>query len=165
MQARVRQMVCVAAVAAGLVGVLGASLEAADPLTGTWKLNLAKSTYDPGPPPLSDTIVYQPWETDGLTSTETEVEADGTRVTSACSFHYDGKDYKFTFTAGTPDVDTSAIRRVDSNTVAYTNKEGGKVVQTGTIVVSGNGKVLTITWTGIDAQGQREKGVEVYDKQ
>jgi hypothetical protein len=32
---------------------------------GTWKLNLAKSKYDPGPAPLSDTRVYEAWEGDG----------------------------------------------------------------------------------------------------
>jgi hypothetical protein len=30
-----------------------------DPLIGTWKLNLAKSTYSPGPPPKSQTATFQ----------------------------------------------------------------------------------------------------------
>jgi hypothetical protein len=81
------------------------------------------------------------------------------------SAHYDGKDYKVTFTVGTPDVDTAALRRVDASTVTYTNKKDGKVVETGTAVVSSNGKVMTITWTATNAEGQKENGVEIYDKQ
>jgi hypothetical protein len=35
----------------------GAAL-AADPVIGTWKLNLAKSTFSPGPAPKSQTRTY-----------------------------------------------------------------------------------------------------------
>jgi hypothetical protein len=167
MQARTRQMSLFAVVAVGLAVIFGgtAFAQSSNSEVGTWTLNLTKSRFDPGPPPMSETIVNEVWETDGLTFTDREVEADGTRVTSRCSFHYDGKDYNFTFTEGTPDVDTIAVKRVDANTVTYTTKKGGKVVETGTVVVSNNGKVLTITWTAMNAQGQKENGVEVYDKQ
>jgi hypothetical protein len=30
------------------------------PLQGTWKLNVAKSTYSPGPPPKSQTLKWEP---------------------------------------------------------------------------------------------------------
>jgi hypothetical protein len=167
MQARMRRISLFSVLGFALVVILGgtAFAQSTNSEVGTWKLNLAKSRFDPGPPPMSETIVNEVWETDGLAFTDTEVEADGTRVTSGCSFHYDGKDYNFTFTEGTPDVDTIAVKRVDANTVTYTNKKGGNVVETGTVVVSNNGKVLTITWTAMNAKGQKENGVEVYDKQ
>ena len=43
-----------------LIGVLAASLTlcAADMLSGTWKLNTAKSKYSPGPAPKSNTVTY-----------------------------------------------------------------------------------------------------------
>lgn len=66
---------------------------------GTWKLNVAKSTFDPGPPWKSETRVFEAWETDGIKYTSTGVLADGTRFTVGFSAHYDGKDYKVT---GTP---------------------------------------------------------------
>ncbi len=31
-----------------------------DPLIGTWKLNLSKSIYDPGPPPKTHRVVPHP---------------------------------------------------------------------------------------------------------
>src|SRR5262249_45899703 len=35
------------------------AIQQADPFVGTWKLNLAKSKYDPGPAPKSTTAVYE----------------------------------------------------------------------------------------------------------
>jgi hypothetical protein len=37
----------------GLVVLLTATAMAADMIVGTWKLNVAKSKYSPGPPPQS----------------------------------------------------------------------------------------------------------------
>ena len=131
-------------------------------LLGTWKLNLAKSKFDPGPPPMSETRVFEAWETDGVKMTITVVGADGTRGTLGFSNHYDGKDYKLT---GSPDFDTVAAKRVGANTVAFTLKRSGKVVETGRDVVSKKGKVRTLTATGMTSQGQKVNVVAVYDKQ
>ena len=111
---------------------------------------------------MSETRVYEAWETDGVTATHTRVQADGTRVTLGFSAHYDGKDYKF---MGSPDFDTVALKRVDANTTDATLKKGGKVVQRTKVVVSNNGKVRTLTTTGTDAKGQKVNNVQVYDKQ
>jgi hypothetical protein len=48
--------------------------------------------------------------------------------------------------------------------VEITRKRAGKVVQTGTNVVSKDGKTRTITVTGIDAQGRKNNNVIVYEK-
>ena len=66
---------------------------------GTWKLNVTKSKFDPGPPPMSRTDVWEAWENDGVKANVTIVGADGTRISGGVSFHYDGEDYKVT---GTP---------------------------------------------------------------
>src|SRR5689334_10523879 len=43
-----------------LVVLLSASgIWAADASVGTWKLNVAKSTFKPGPPPIAETRVYK----------------------------------------------------------------------------------------------------------
>ena len=49
----------------GLAVVLGAnvtnpSAQATDPRVGTWKLNVAKSKYNPGPAPQSQTLTIEP---------------------------------------------------------------------------------------------------------
>jgi hypothetical protein len=45
------------------------------------------------------------------------------------------------------------------------NKKDGKILSTATLVVSADGKTLTITSTGKDAKGQTIDSVAVYDKQ
>ena len=45
------------ALAATCALVLGVGAQAPDPLVGTWKLDVAKSTYKPGPAPKSATVV------------------------------------------------------------------------------------------------------------
>jgi hypothetical protein len=57
-----------------------------------------------------------------------------------------------------------AVRRVDSHTIEFTRKRGGKVVQTATSVVSKDGKTRTITSSGVNAQGQKMSTVGVYEK-
>ena len=39
---------------------------AADNNVGTWKLNLAKSKYSPGPAPKSQTLKIEAWGDDGV---------------------------------------------------------------------------------------------------
>ena len=41
----------------------------------------------------------------------------------------------------------------------------GKVVQTGTTVVSPDGKTYTVSTTGTDASGQQINTIAVYDRQ
>lgn len=140
----------------------GTTLAQSDPHLGTWNLNIAKSTYDPGPPPKSDTRVNELWETDGYTQIITVVQADGTHTDARLSAHYDGKDYKVT---GWPDAETIAVKRVDANTLDFTLKRGGMVVETGNIALTNNGKTRTITTRGTNAKGQKVNIVAVYDRQ
>ena len=146
MRARMRQLSFVTVVAVELVVLVsGTAFAQSNPIIGTWTLNLAKSKYDPGPTPMSETRVFEAWETDGVKGTFTRVLADGTHVNVGFSYHYDAKDYKV---SGTPDVDATAHKRVDANTFAFTLKKDGQVIQTGRDVFSNNGKIWTSTGTG-----------------
>ena len=71
-------------------------------------------------------------------------------------------DYRLT---GEPAFDTIALRRVDASTTAITVKKDGKVVATGTLVVSSNGRMLTETQTLTNADGQKVNRVRVFEKQ
>ena len=53
-----------------------------DPLLGTWKLNVAKSKYSPGPPPKSGIISYAPYGEDGVKSVRDEADAQGNMIHS-----------------------------------------------------------------------------------
>jgi hypothetical protein len=54
--------------ALALISVLAltAVVFAADNNVGTWKLNLAKSKYSPGPAPKSQTLKIEAWGEDGV---------------------------------------------------------------------------------------------------
>ena len=71
-------------VALGVVlgaGIESVSAQASDPRIGTWKLNVAKSKYSPGPPPQSQTLKVEP-SGQGEKVTSEVVAADGTRTTT-----------------------------------------------------------------------------------
>ena len=67
-------------------------------------MNLAKSTYDPGPAPKSVIRTYEAFEGDGVKYTQVTINADGSRTTIGFSAHYDGKDYQWT---GNVNADTN----------------------------------------------------------
>ncbi len=140
---------------------VGMTLLAADPAIGTWKLDVAKSKYTPGPAPKSATITYE--ETaDGIKRTGESLDADGKTTSFSYTAKFDGKDYPVT---GSDLFDTIAPKRIDDRTVEATLKKSGKVVSSARRVVSKNGKMMTITSTGTDAKGQKTKNIAVYEKQ
>jgi len=61
-----------------LLGMLafGMTLSANNLMIGTWKLDPAKFTYNPGPPPKSATITYEQ-TADGIKRTGENVDTDG----------------------------------------------------------------------------------------
>jgi len=150
-------------VVGGVLGVdiVNLSAQAGDPRMGTWKLNVAKSKYSPGPAPRSVTLKVEP-SGQGEKVTAEFVNADGTRTTSQYTANFDGKDRPLT---GSAVADTVSLKRIDARTTDRTDKKGGKVVQTLKRVVSQNGKTMTVTVKGTNAQGQAVNNVVVFDKQ
>jgi hypothetical protein len=134
--------------------------QAADPIIGTWELNVAKSKYTPGPAPKSETRTYVIAGQDIKASSE---GVDGTEKPTAASWtvNYDGKDRPET---GNPNADTLSVKRVNAFRAKFTQKKDGKVVITGTRTISPDGKVMTITSKGTNALGQNIDDVEVFDK-
>jgi len=139
---------------------LAATLVAADPASGTWKLNAAKSKYTPGPPPKSATVTYE--ETaDGIKRTGKSVDAEGKTTSFEYTAKYDGKDYPVT---GSDLYDTITLKRINDQTAEATLKKSGKVVSNARRVVSKDGKVMTLTMTGTNPKGEKTHNVAVYDK-
>ena len=58
-----------------------------------------------------------------------------------------------------------SLKRTNATTVVRTDKMAGKVVLTITRVMSADGKMLTITSKGTNAQGQAMHNVAIYEKQ
>src|SRR5215510_2708964 len=132
-----------------------------DPFIGTWKLNLAKSKFSPGPPLQSLTLTYEAVGK-GFKATIKYTDAEGKPINFQYTANYDGKDNPVT---GNPDWDTQAWKRIDAYTSETTRKKAGKVVSTGTRVASKDGKTLTITEKGVNAKGEKISNTLVYDRQ
>jgi hypothetical protein len=132
----------------------------ADPLNGTWELNVAKSEFDPGPPPRSQTRTY---ESDGQTvrMTSRGVNAEGQETHVEYTASYDGKDAAIT---GSPVADAISLKRIDDSTSEATLKKGGKVVSTSTRVISSDGKQMTVTTTGTNEKGQPIRSELVFER-
>jgi hypothetical protein len=146
------------AILVGLVSVV-AQAQSKDPLVGTWKLNVAKSTglsYKSGTTKIEATDA-------GVKFDVNLVGTDGTVHKWAFTANYDGKDNPVT--GNSPYGDTVALERVDAHTIRTTGKLAGKVVSTQTIVVSADGKTRTTTTKGTDAKGQKVDSVSFYEKQ
>ena len=156
MRARIRKLaLAMVAVSVGLWG--------ADSPIGTWKLNLAKSKYSPGPAPKSLTVKFEP-SGEGVKFTAEGLDAAGNPTSGEFTANYDGKDVPYKG-GGVLEADTIALKRINASTTEATYKRGGKVVGTVRGVISGDGKVRTVTTAGTNAKGQKVKNVSVYDKQ
>jgi hypothetical protein len=133
-----------------------------NPLIGTsWKLNLDKSKYSPGPPPRSSTLNFT-LDGQNVKDTVQQIDAQGHANTGVVMHVYDGQPHPATIS---PDYDATVLTRVDANTLIFSRLKAGKLVATGTFVVSPDGTMLIVTNTGIDRNGQPLKSVVVYDKQ
>lgn len=159
MQAIFRTLFVGALLAIGTGAVFAAP--ASDPAIGTWKLNLAKSKFSPGPAPKSQIRVYVE-SPQGITLTVKTTAADGKETTTTTTFKTDGKPYAV---SGNPDYDMVAVTRADALTVHSTQTKAGATVGTGVRAVSKEGKTLTFTQKGTHANGTTYDDVSVYDRQ
>jgi len=105
----VLHMVTVGAVLVVMLPAIRLCAQVADPVLGTWELNLAKSRYSPGPP-------------------------------------------------------LNVLKRIDAFILEATLKKAGTVVQTTTRVISNDGKTMTFTVKGTNANGQPFNNVLLWDK-
>jgi hypothetical protein len=142
--------------------LIGLSAQGVDPWIGTWKVNVAKSKYDPGPPPNSSTHKFEVSEGGFVKHTIDTVNAQGQTSHTEVSAKFDGKDYPV---RGAQPNNTRSFKRIDDRTFEVTNKTDGKVTNTVREVVSRDGKTKTGTQTGKTAQGQPVNNTIVFDKQ
>ena len=121
-------------------------------MLGTWKLNVAKSKYSPGPAPKSATVTYEA-AGDGYKRTGESVAADGKKTSFEYTAKYDGKDYPI---KGSENFDAIAVKRIDDHNAEATLKKAGKVVANTKRNVSKDGKVLTLYDCRHECQGRED---------
>ena len=159
--AEARQLVGIAVVAACALAMnVTTRAQAPDPLVGTWKLYVAKSTYKPGPPPKSATVVISP-DGKGI-----KIAVDAEMADGPLKWGYtNGRDGKETPVTGNPMYDAVKVTQVSPTEGSIQYMKGGKPSLSAKTSVSKDGKMLTVTTTGTDAKGQAVHNVAHYTKQ
>ena len=134
---------------------------AADNSLGTWKLNMEKSKFTPSAPVKSLTFTREASD-GGVKVTAAGERADGTPINGSYAAKYDGKDSPAT---GAP-YDTIAIKQLNANTFTVKMKNtSNKYATAGRAVISKDGKTMTSTTKGTNAEGKPISYKMVYDKQ
>ena len=131
----------------------------AGPQMGTWKLNEAKSKLAPGMG-KNTTVVYAE-QGDKIKITTEGVDKDGKPTHGVWIGKWDGKAYP---SKGNMAWDAAAYKVVDDHTNEITTMKEGKVMWTGRIAVSADGRSRTVTISGTDANGKKFSSKVVYDK-
>jgi hypothetical protein len=132
-----------------------------NPVVGMWKLNLANSTFNPGPPPRSQTAIVQT-EGQGLKITLEGIDAQGNPAKAVIVNFNDGKSHPVT---GFRAYDAQSDKVITDSTAWLIRTKAGKVVQTLVSEVSADGKTWTVTVAGVTPNGQQLYNVLVREKQ
>jgi hypothetical protein len=140
-----------------------AAAQVSDSWLGTWKLNLAKSTFEPAALAPKSQTTKQTKSGDSVTVITDGTDAQGKPIHTEITYKFDGQDYEY---KGAPDPkSTRAYTRIGDSDYQYVNKVDGKITTTARIKVAADGKTRTIVTTGRDAQGRRIDSLTFWDKQ
>jgi hypothetical protein len=149
----------IAVIALALSFVATAACFAANPHIGTWKLNEAKSKIPAGMG-KNTTVVYEE-QKDKIKVTVDGVDKDGKPTHSVWVGKFDGKAIPV---KGNLPYNSVAYKVVNDRTNDITAMKDGKMMWSGRITVSADGKSRTVTINGTGADGKKFHGKAVYDK-
>jgi len=139
----------------GAALVLAAQSEHITPFTGTWKLNLAKSKFNPGPPLKSFVITFTP---DGTRHLDL-MGADGQPLQASLPWS-DGKEVSV---QGMENA--TATSKMQRRTFHDIWKQKGNVIEDVHGIVSPDRKTLKTIVNATDRQGRPYHNELTFDKQ
>lgn len=135
---------------------MGASF--ASPMKGTWKLNERKSTFEPRP--AKNDTASSSADKHGMT----QVTLDGTDKAvnrGHWTMTVNGKPHKV---INSPLFDAVSYQAVNGSSNQVTLMKDGKVVSSGTVTVSEDGKSRVVKMTMRDGNGKSYTDTAYYDK-
>ena len=132
--------------------------EAPPQLIGTWRLNVARSKYSPGPPMRSEMRVYTR-SAEGVKGVVSRVYADG----RAERFEYMANFGKDIMVTGIPEYDSVTLRKVDDLTSDAVLSHAGNVYGVARRAIAADGRTMTITFDR-KSQDMRVHNVAFYEK-
>jgi|WetSurMetagenome_2_1015567.scaffolds.fasta_scaffold88127_2 hypothetical protein len=154
-----RKHILIIAAAIIIVLALVTVAVAADPFVGTWKLNVAKSKFNPPSSASKSMVVKIEAQDNGLKFTFDSVDAEGKVAHGEYAAKFDGKDYPV---KGDPATDAVSLKRIGDSGYEIVNKKGGKETSRVSVVFAKDGKSSTVT--AKDAKGQ-VTSVGIFEKQ
>ena len=141
-----------------------------EPRVGKWELNLAKSTFSPGPPPKRQTLTFHAagphWVAllQGTDASGMPINPDMNNL----AINFDGKDHP----TANADYDTTAWKRIDANTYVANERYKsvpGAALRLGNLpaminadVHSGEDVILTATGPGSERVRGQMENTEVF---
>jgi len=147
------------------VFALAGSLWAADPIIGTWKLNIAKSTFasNAPPPPKEQSETYRYLSTGEIELTYKSIEKDGSSELEVLTWPAQGGAVKII--KGDIPKNISWIETLIAGEWYVTLLQDGKQAYTRHKIVSTDGKTLRQSFRSNDAQGKPYENILVFDRQ
>ncbi len=136
--------------------------QASNPFIGTWVMDRAQSTFS-GAAPDKRVMRFEQVAAGIKHSTET-VNLSGfieDIYRLQYTFKVDGKEYP---ADQQMPVSTVSFKQIDANTVERTGKYRGDLLETVTYKVSPDGKVLTLTQSGMQ-NGAEVRSTQVFNRQ
>ena len=144
---------------------LAASLWAADPWTGTYKINLAKSKLAPSTEAIlkEETLVIREVGADNEGSAK-GTRVDGSAISEKWIVPIQGGIVKYQ--QGGPEKGSYYVgTRVGTNEVYWTLLQNGKQTALSHFTLSQDGKIIRGVSTGTDAKGKPFESLEVWERQ
>jgi len=147
------------------IAITAIGIFAADNSLGTWKRNIEKTKYKPAPTnPITSMTMVREASDGGVKVTATGERKDGSPINYSYTVKYDGTESPVTGSGSA--FDSIAVKQIDANTfTSEIKKSGGKYHATGRVVISKDGKTMTLTNKGTDADGKPMSATIVSDKQ
>ena len=149
-------------ICAGLLLIVLATANAADPEVGTWKANLARSTYSPADLKPRRAIVRIEPVDNGLKVIVDIVDSAGNPLKYDYVVKFDGQDHPV---KGDPNRDATAGKKIDEYTLEQVSKKNGAINATNRIVVARDGRSRTQTTDGVDARGRPIHNIVFWERQ
>ena len=130
-----------------------------DPIIGIWQLNAARSTYYPGPGPISETRTYKRGP-NGVEGTIERRFAGGRSQRIEYVAEYD-REYPV---SGTEEYDHILLKRIDERTAQAVLSHAGRVYGVTRRVIAPSGATMTITLKRESSSGPSVLNTAVYER-
>lgn len=156
-----RKTLIVASVLSMVAIVVQAEPPAEDTSAGTWKLNVAKSTFASNTPPKSETRTHTVTPQGTRVVIEDEY-ADGKKTRVETLVSYDGKPQRST---GSGIWDTTATKRIDRNLTEAELIRDGRVVGNVRREVSPDGNTMKMVYLIHRPDGTTVSTLSVFERQ